>query len=212
MPKKKKKQQTTSEPLAALIALVIVIALGVTAFNWVKGLIDPSSKSDSAASASPSAAPEPPKPPEAPPVTGYDEAAAAQGYPGDGAGQKAIAAWMGDWAARSGLPRELPVMAALVESNLVNADHGDRDSLGYFQMRTSVWLGQYPDYPTQPARQLAWFITQALKVKQLRERDGQDVVGDSSQWGQWAADVEQPQESYRGRYQERLPEARQLLG
>ena len=30
-------------------------------------------------------------------------------------------------------------MAALVESNLTNIQGGDADSMGFFQMRTSIW-------------------------------------------------------------------------
>ncbi len=42
-------------------------------------------------------------------------------------------------AEKRGLPAQLPVMAALVESNLTNVNFGDADSLGYFQMRVSFW-------------------------------------------------------------------------
>src|SRR5215217_8241763 len=40
----------------------------------------------------------------------------ASGYPGDGAPQEHVAAWMAAEAQRRGLPPELPVMASLVES------------------------------------------------------------------------------------------------
>ena len=36
-------------------------------------------------------------------------------------------------------PGELPVMASLVESGLANLNHGDRDSVGFFQMRLGIW-------------------------------------------------------------------------
>src|SRR3954449_13344797 len=49
---------------------------------------------------------------------------------------------------------ELPVMAALVESNLQNVDHGDASSLGYFQMQTIYWMDAYPGYPERPDLQL----------------------------------------------------------
>ena len=42
-------------------------------------------------------------------------------------------------AEKRGLPGQLPVMAALVESNLTNVNFGDADSLGFFQMRVSIW-------------------------------------------------------------------------
>ena len=60
-----------------------------------------------------------------------------------------VAVWMARLAQAAGLPPELPVMAGLVESGLSNLDHGDADSLGFFQMRTSVWdQGEYAGYPT----------------------------------------------------------------
>src|SRR4051794_38520232 len=56
-------------------------------------------------------------------------------YPGDDAPKEKIAAWMAVGAGARGIPGELPVMAALVESGMENLDYGDADSLGYFQMR-----------------------------------------------------------------------------
>ena len=72
---------------------------------------------------------------------------AAADYPGDDADPREIAAWMGRYAERYGLPAELPVMAALVESELRNLPYGDRASLGYFQMQTSPLSG----WTTTPA-------------------------------------------------------------
>jgi hypothetical protein len=113
---------------------------------------------------------------------------------------------MADEAQRRGLPRELPVMAALVESGLHNDAGGDRDSVGYFQMRTSIWdSGPYAGYTHNPELQLKWFLDQAVALKN-------DATTDPSQYGNWIADVERPAEQYRGRYQLHLDEARQLLG
>ena len=56
-------------------------------------------------------------------------------YPGDAAWAEAIAGWMADRARSRGLPAELPVMAALVESGLTNLNSGDSDTAGYFQTR-----------------------------------------------------------------------------
>jgi hypothetical protein len=128
------------------------------------------------------------------------------GYPGDNAPKSAIARWMADEAQRRGLPRELPVMASLVESSLHNDVGGDRDSVGYFQMRTSIWdSGPYAGYTHNPELQLKWFLDQAVALKN-------DATTDPSQYGNWIADVERPAEEYRGRYQLHLDEARQLLG
>jgi hypothetical protein len=132
-------------------------------------------------------------------------------YPGDNAPKADIAQWMGDIAQKHGLPRELPVMASLVESSLHNDSFGDRDSLGYFQMRTSVWdNGQYAGYPHDPALQLKWFIDQALAVKsQMADRH---FGSDPSNYGEWIDEIERPAEEYRGRYQLQLGTARELLG
>jgi hypothetical protein len=114
-------------------------------------------------------------------------------------------------AEKRGLPGELPVMAGLVESSLRNLDHGDADSVGFFQMRTSVWdNGAYAGYPTKPELQLQWFLDRAEAVKQQRLAAGLSV-DDPKQYGEWIADVERPAEQFRGRYQLRLDEAVGLL-
>ena len=138
---------------------------------------------------------------------------ASDAYPGDNAGQAAIAAWMARQAHAAGLPAELPIMAALTESGLKNDNYGDRDSLGYFQMRTSIWnQGEYAGYPDHPELQLKWFINQALAVRSKAIAEGDTSFGqDKSKWGDWVADVEQPAAQYRGRYQTHLDQADGLL-
>jgi cell wall-associated NlpC family hydrolase len=140
------------------------------------------------------------------------EADAAQGsYPGDGAARAEIAAWMGAEARKRGLPAELPVMAGLAESGLRNLPYGHGDSVGFFQMRTSVWdKGPYAGYLARPQRQLAWFLDHAAAVRDQRLMRGQ-TVDDPSRYGEWVADVERPAARYRDRYQARLEEARDLL-
>jgi hypothetical protein len=133
------------------------------------------------------------------------------GYPGDSATPEQIAAWMGGEAQKRGLPAELPVMAALVESGMHNLDHGDADSVGYFQMRRSVWnQGAYAGYPDRAQLQLKWFLEQASAVKRQRIAAGKSV-DDPEGYGEWIADVERPRADYRGRYQLRLADARDLL-
>ena len=104
-------------------------------------------------------------------------------------------------------------MAALTESGLKNDNYGDRDSLGFFQMRTSIWnQGEYAGFPDHPELQLKWFIDHALAVRQERIAQGDASYGqDKSKWGDWVADVEQPAAEYRGRYQTHLDEADSLL-
>jgi cell wall-associated NlpC family hydrolase len=132
-------------------------------------------------------------------------------YPGDNAPKAEIAQWMGDLAQKHGLPRELPVMASLVESSLHNDNFGDRDSLGYFQMRTSIWdKGNYAGYPNDPALQVKWFIDQALAVKnQMPDRH---FGSNPANFGEWIDEIERPAEEYRGRYQLQLSAAQELLG
>lgn len=152
------------------------------------------------------------------PAVGADHAASAAGdvltYPGDGASHQQIAEWMATAARKAGLPPELPVMAALVESGLKNDPYGDRDSLGFFQMRTSIWdEGPYKGFAHDPDLQLKWFIDQAVALKQRRISEGYAGYGsDPSKWGDWVADIERPAEQYRGRYQLQLGTAQGLLG
>jgi hypothetical protein len=135
-------------------------------------------------------------------------------YPGDDASREELAKWLAKRAEKAGLPPELPVMAALVESNVKNLDYGHADSVGFFQMRVSIWnQGEYAGYPQNPGLQAKWFIDTALAVKRQEIAGGNADFGkDPSTWGEWIADIERPAEQYRGRYQLRLAEARRLLG
>jgi hypothetical protein len=137
-----------------------------------------------------------------------DPADAGPVYPGDQATPQQLAAWMGAHAAKAGLPPELPVMAALTESGLRNLNYGDRDSVGFFQMRVGIWdEGAYAGYPSNPELQIQWFIDHAVAVK------GQypELADNPNSWGEWVADVEQPAEQYRFRYQLQLSTAQALL-
>ena len=142
-----------------------------------------------------------------------DVAAAGADYPGDNASQAELAKWLAQQAQKSGLPPELPVMASLVESGVKNLNFGDRDSVGFFQMRTGIWnQGAYQGFDKRPELQAKWFIDQALAVKRSAIARGDANFGtDPSKFGEWIADIERPAEQYRGRYQLRLDEARTLL-
>jgi len=137
----------------------------------------------------------------------------AGGYPGDSAAKATLVAWMASGVIRSALPAELPVMGALVESGVQNLPAGDSDSAGYFQMRVSIWdKGDYAGFTQNPDLQVKWFTDQALAVNQSRTGAGMAPYGaDSNLWGEWVADVLRPPSQYRGRYQLRLDEARQLI-
>ncbi len=129
-------------------------------------------------------------------------------YPGDDAPAQRIAAWMGAHAARAGLPPELPVMAALTESGLRNVPYGDRDSVGFFQMRQGIWdQGQYAGYLHRPGLQIKWFIEHALAAR----AEEPAVAQSPDTWGEWVANVEQPAAQYRFRYQLQLGAAQELL-
>jgi hypothetical protein len=137
----------------------------------------------------------------------------AGGYPGDPAPKATLAAWMASGAIRSSLPGELPVMGALVESEMQNLPLGDVDSVGFFQMRVSIWdQGDYAGFATNPELQLKWFVDRSLAVNQRRVGSGQVAYGtDSNRWGEWVADVLRPPAQYRYRYQLRLDESRLLI-
>src|SRR3954447_10385947 len=112
----------------------------------------------------------------------------------------------------AGIPAELPVMAALVDSGVRNLPQGDRTTAGYFQMRVDIWSkGDYAAFPDHPTLQLQWFIDQATAIRQRHVAAGEVQYGeDPSQWGAWVADVQRPAEQYRYRYQLRLEDARAL--
>jgi putative modified peptide len=132
-------------------------------------------------------------------------------YPSDSAPRARIATWMGSQAQKRGLPAELPVMAALVESDMHNLNYGDADSVGYFQMRVGTWnQGEYAGYPDHAELQLKWFLDQAEAVKKQRIAAGKPV-DDPQGYGEWIADIERPRAEYRGRYQLHLDDARELL-
>jgi hypothetical protein len=60
--------------------------------------------------------------------------------------------------------------------------------------------------------QMKWFFDQALALKEKRIGDGMKDFGtDPNAYGTWIADVERPAAQYRGRYHERLKEARDLI-
>jgi cell wall-associated NlpC family hydrolase len=152
-------------------------------------------------------------PPESVAAASIDLTNAATDYPGDNASQAELAKWLAKQAEKAGLPPELPVMASLVESGVKNLNFGDRDSVGFFQMRTGIWnQGAYAGYPDKPELQAKWFIDQALAVKRKAIAGGDADFGkDPAKFGEWIANVERPAVQFRGRYQLRLGEARKLL-
>ncbi len=147
-------------------------------------------------------------------AAGAEDCDSPVGYPGDAAPSSAIAAWMAHGARARGIPGELPVMGALVESGLKNLNGGDADQKGFFGMREGIWnSGPYAGFPDHPELQLTWFIDYALAARTTRIAAGDADFGlDPLSWGEWIADVLLPAAQYRGRYQLKLAEARQLIG
>jgi Bacterial cadherin-like domain len=147
-------------------------------------------------------------------AAGAEDCDSPVGYPGDNASSSEIAVWMAHGARARGLPGELPVMGALVESGLKNLSGGDADQKGFFGMREGIWnSGPYAGFPDHPELQLKWFIDYALAVRTARIAAGDADFGlDPLSWGEWIADVLLPAAQYRGRYQLRLAEARELIG
>ena len=88
------------------------------------------------------------------------------------------------------------IETGLVEADLRNPKHGDRDSEGWRQERKSL----YPD-PTNLDRSVDRFFDETAKVKHKYGRAG-DL----------AAAVQRPAAQYRGRYQERSADADKLMG
>ena len=136
----------------------------------------------------------PPAAPRSTPIS--SRPAAAGGYPGDNAQPEQYAAWMAAAAQKAGLPPQLPIMAALTGVGPAQPERRRRDSVGFFQMRTSVWdQGEYAGYGQNPDLQLKWFITRRSRSRSSASPRGETAfVADPGQWGQWIADVERPQE------------------
>ncbi len=147
-------------------------------------------------------------------AAGAEDCDSPVGYPGDTASSSAIAVWMAHGARARGIPGELPVMGGLVASGLRNLSGGDADEVGFFGMRESIWnQGPYAGFPDHPELQLKWFIDHALAVRTTRIAAGDADFGlDPGLWGEWIADVLLPAEQFRGQYQPKLAEARQLIG
>ena len=128
-------------------------------------------------------------------------------YPGDDATQQQVARWMAAEAQRRGLPPELPVMAALVESGMRNLSGGDADSVGFFQMRVGHLEQRRVRGLRRPARAAARLVPRPREGRRAQRVGARPAGRRPDRYGEWIADVERPAEQYRGRYQLRLDEA-----
>lgn len=167
------------------------------------------------------------------PVTAGDVPAAASKRfsAGQGSGltpeeRKAIAQWMASYAQSRGFPPELPVMAALTETGdtLRNLVDGDRDSVGFFQIRVSIHGQKAVESPTA---QMQWFLYNAARAplgrtarnnnwdrkvfeSQISAARAANDEGLLSLWlGRWCQDVERS--AYPDRYEQRYLLARKLI-
>ena len=87
-------------------------------------------------------------------------------YPGDQATSQQIAAWMGAHAEQGRAAPRAPGDGGAHRVGLRNLSYGDRDSVGFFQMRVGIWdQGAYAGYPSNPELQIQWFIDHAVAVK-----------------------------------------------
>lgn len=92
---------------------------------------------------------------------------------------------------------QIGLIAAMVESNLVNVNYGDRDSLGLFQQRPSQGWGT-PQQVMDPRYAARKFFS---VLKGVRNRDGMSM-------GQAAQAVQRS--AFPGRYDERVGEMRRI--
>jgi hypothetical protein len=134
-------------------------------------------------------------------------------YPGDSAPRQAIAAWLAARAMMVGIPEELPVMAALVESGVQSHFPGDADSVGFFQMRVSVWnKGAYSGYPDKPQLQVKWFLDQAAAVRNnAMLRGDRSFFETTAGYGRWIDEALRPSTTRRATYQQALEPSRKLI-
>lgn len=115
-----------------------------------------------------------------------------------------------DFAMRAkqlGIPAELPIMTALVESNFTNVSGGDRDSVGMFQQRAAWGPFSVRHNPRKSAEMF-------FKGGQQGQRGAVDFKSQfrgrgPAAYGQWCQALQVS--AFPDRYQERLGEARRLL-
>lgn len=140
--------------------------------------------------------------------------------------RREVAQWMAREAESRGLPPELPVMAALTETGdtLRNLVNGDRDSVGFFQIRVSIHGSAAV---ATPEAQLAWFLSTAARSplgrtarqngwsadlfkEKIAAARGAGNTGELSLWlGRWCQDVERS--AFPDRYEQRYGLARKLI-
>ncbi len=110
-------------------------------------------------------------------------------------------------AKRRGLPPELPIMTALVESGFKNVNFGDRDSLGMFQQRAAWGPASVRLNPIKSAR--LFFEGGRGGQPGAEDYKSRFAGKGSSAYGAWCQAVQVS--AFPDRYQQMLGEARRLL-
>ncbi len=141
-------------------------------------------------------------------------------YPGDGASRQQRACWLAANAAKAGAPPILAIMCAIPESGIANLGGGDRDSVGFFQIRQSIhpvppgfgaasgtirsegWWQEHPE------AQMAWW---AAEMKRVRPSGMSAQTSNPDQLAAWAYGIERCAAQYRHRYRDAYSEARRLV-
>lgn len=143
-------------------------------------------------------------------------------YPGNSAGQQKLACWLAANAKQRGLPPLLAVMCAIPESGLSNVPYGDRDSVGFFQIRAGI----HPAPPgfgsasgriqsgawwhANPEAQWAWFARAAATAAAgSSSRNGSTI--DPDRLGRWCIDIERPAAQYEYKYRQAHKQAKDLV-
>ena len=148
--------------------------------------------------------------PRAPPP---DLADVPADYPGDDAGQEALAKWLAKQAEKAGLPPELPVMAALVESGVATSTSATRTASGSSRCaRASGTRASTPATGGTPGCRRSGSSTTRSRSRSRRSRAATPASARTRAAGASGSRTSSgPAEQYRGRYQLRLDEARRLL-
>ncbi|MBE2318830.1 CHAP domain-containing protein [Solirubrobacter sp. CPCC 204708] len=139
-------------------------------------------------------------------------------HPAGAASQQDAACWLAAQSRSAGAPGELLVMAALTESGGQNLSYGDRDSVGYFQIRPSTnfapaGFGVPPEtkvsgdwWVQNPDAQAAWARDKIAETAG-GERDAD--LSDPVALGAWAQAIERS--AYPDRYAQHYDQARELV-
>lgn len=143
-------------------------------------------------------------------------------YPGNQANDQRMACWLAANARQRGISPYLPVMCAIPESGIENLSYGDRDSVGFFQIRAGIHpapsgfgsasgrIQSASWWVAHPEAQMAWFTNTAKAA--ARESPSRNVnTTDPDRLARWAIDVERCASQYEYKYRDAYKRAKQLV-